>query len=124
MPVNSIFILICRRNLDLALGKVWAAGASLVERIKWGRPTLAAEKVTVLASLLQTKEMATAVATAAEVAEAVSVVCNKDASTVTLAAVSPASVSVVAAAALRVRMGLTKQAEELDPHKPVDPGRA
>jgi hypothetical protein len=58
----------------------------------------------ILASLLQTMEMAAAaVAVAAEVAA-----------------------MVAAAAVLRVRMGLTKQAAELDPHKLVDPdpGRA
>ncbi len=79
-----------------------AAVASVAERIKWGRPTLAAETaatVTVLASLLRVTVMSAA-------AEVVA--------------------SVAAAAALRVRMGLPKQAAELDPHKPVDqvPGRA
>ena len=73
------------------------AATSVAERIKWGRPTLAAETavtVTVLAFILQVTVMA-----AAEAA---------------------------AAAALRVRMGPPKQAAELDPHKPVDPdpGRA
>jgi hypothetical protein len=79
-----------------------AAVASVAECIKWGRPTLAAETaatVTVLASLLRVTVMAAA-------AEVVA--------------------SVAAAGALRVRMGLPKQAAELDPHKPVDPvpGRA
>ncbi len=77
----------------------------MAERIKWGRPTLAAETaamVMVLASILRVAVMAAAVAAVAEV------------------------VAAVAAAALRVRMGLPKQAAELDPHKPVDtdPGRA
>ncbi len=78
-----------------------AAAASVAERIKWGRPTLAAETaatVTVLVCILRVTVKAAAVAAAAE---AVAVE--------------------VAAAALRVRMGPPKQAAELDPHKPVDP---
>ncbi len=70
----------------------------MAERIKWGRPTLAAETaamVTVLASILRVTVMAAAAEVVAAVAAAV--------------------------AALRVRMGLPKQAAELDPHKPVDP---
>ena len=106
------FILICRHNPDLALGlgKVRAvAAASVAERIKWGRPTLAAEMaatVTVLASILRVTVMAAAV--------------------VAVAAVAAAAEVVAAVAALRVRMGAPKQAAELDPHKPVDPdpGRA
>jgi negative regulator of sigma E activity len=43
-----------------------------------------------------------------------------------MAAPVVAAAAVMAAVALRVRMGLPKQAAELDPHKPVDPdpGRA
>jgi hypothetical protein len=96
-----MFILTCRRNPDLALG------LSVAERIKWGRPTLAAETaatVTVLTSILRVMVMAAA----AEVVVAV------------------AAAAVAAVAVLRVRMGTPKQAAELDPHKPVDPdpGRA
>jgi transcriptional regulator of nitric oxide reductase len=81
----------------------------VAERIKWGRPTLAAETaatVTVLVCILRVTVMAAAVVAAA--AEAV------------------AAEAAAAAAALRVRMGPPKQAAELDPHKPVDPdpGRA
>ncbi len=67
MPVNLLFILICRHNPDLALGlgKVRAAAAaSVAEGIKWGRPTLAAQTVTVLASILRVTVMATAAAVA------------------------------------------------------------
>ncbi len=85
------------------------AAASVAERIKWGRPTLAAETAaTVLASILRVTLMAAAAEVVAAVAAAAEVV------------------AAVAAAALRVRMGPPKQTAELDPHKPVDPdpGRA
>ena len=111
-----MFILICRHNPDLALGlgKVRAAAASVAERIKWGRPTLAAETaatVTVLVCILRVTVTAAAVVAAAAVAAAAGAV---------------AAEAATAAAALRVRMGPPKQAAELDPHKPVDPdpGRA
>jgi hypothetical protein len=75
----------------------------VAERIKWGRPTLAAQTaatVMVLASILRVTVMAAAAAVAVA--------------------------GVASAAAPRERMGPPKQAAELDPHKPVDPdpGRA